>query len=124
GRLAIVTDAFPRRVIAGPPPAVLAPVQSVPRIRSRASWPIQRSLPLLRSISLHVSNPGAFRTRRMPLPATKVPFEFRLCASGLCRACAPAAGLAEKLKNTADEYPQRAHILAGEEPIRSGVAGR
>jgi F-type H+-transporting ATPase subunit delta len=62
--------------------------------------------------------------RRMPLPAMPVPLEFRLYASGLCRACAPAAGLAEKLKNTADEYPQRAHILAGEEPIRSGVAGR
>ena len=60
----------------------------------------------------------------MPLSAIQVPLEFRLCASGLCRACAPAAGLAEKLKNTADEYPQRAHILAGEEPIRSGVAGR
>jgi len=42
----------------------------------------------------------------------------------LCRACAPVAGLAEKLKNTANEYPQRAHILAGKEPIRSGVAGR
>jgi F-type H+-transporting ATPase subunit delta len=49
----------------------------------------------------------------------------------LCRSV-PVAGLAEKLKNAAQEdcsehrpeYAQRAQILAAEEPILAGVAGR
>src|SRR4029077_7594721 len=75
-RLAIVTDAFPRRVIAGPPRAVLAPPFSHCPVFGRARRGLFSAAgPLLRSISLHVSNRGAFRTRRMPLPAKIVPFE-------------------------------------------------
>jgi F-type H+-transporting ATPase subunit delta len=42
----------------------------------------------------------------------------------LCQACAPVAGLAEELKITTDEYAQRAHPLADEAPVLSGMAGR
>src|SRR5262249_14355144 len=54
-----------------------------------------------------------------------------LSPSDLCRSV-PVAGLAERLKNAAQEdcseyrteYAQRAQILAAEEPILAGVAGR
>jgi hypothetical protein len=61
---------------------------------------------LLHRISLHVSNPAISGCGLALSPGNTVPLEFRLSASGLCRLCAPVAGLAEKLKNAAQETSQ------------------
>jgi hypothetical protein len=109
GRLTIAIAAFPRRVIAGPPRAVL--VTRLGRAANAAglgfefgmrSGVLSRRL-LLHRISLHVSNPAISGRGPARRSANYSPLEFRLSASGLCRSCAPVAGLAEKLKNTAIE---------------------
>jgi F-type H+-transporting ATPase subunit delta len=54
----------------------------------------------------------------------QVPLKFRLSPNNLCRSGAPVAGLAEKLQKNAEHHAQRARILAADEHIVSGMAGR
>src|SRR6266568_9541987 len=60
----------------------------------------------------------------MPLPAMHVPLEFRFKSQWLVPSMRAGCGSCGKAQEHRNEYPQRAHILAGKEPIRSGVAGR
>jgi hypothetical protein len=110
GRLTIAIAAFPRRVIAGPPRAVL--VTRLGRAANAGGLGFEFGM-LSGALGRRACCCTAFRfmlaTRRFPNAAPRgarqiiVPLQFRLSASGLCRSCAPVAGLAEKLKNTAIE---------------------
>src|SRR5262249_62331548 len=123
GRLTIAIAAFPRRVIAGPPRAVLVALAWWRCGCSRSPFRIwNASGRFAKGACCCTAIRFMLATRRFPDAVPRrarrmtVPLEFRLSASGLCRSCAPGCGLAGELTDTpvgvrlaGTELWQRAH---------------